>query len=64
MTNNEINAVFKDAIAHNIQTSSSLPEDIAQSFGSWVQSIIKAAQLAKTQPAQAEQPQQVQAQKE
>lgn len=63
MTNQEVNTVFREAIANNIQDASSLPEDIAEQYALWVQSLINMAnQPQQEQPeennkTQEEQPQ-------
>lgn len=65
MTNQEVNTVFREAIANNIQDSSSLPEDIAEQYALWVQSLINmASQSQQEQPEENTNAQEEQTQEE
>lgn len=65
MTNQEVNTVFREAIANNIQDASSLPEDIAEQYALWVQSLINIAnQSQQEQPEENTKTQEEQTQEE
>lgn len=49
MTNSDITAVFKQAIANNLSDMKALPEDLAERYSIWVQQLISNVRNAQAQ---------------